>query len=403
MNLHNKIKNKKVNIVIYKTKNINIKNIQLPNNFNIIEITNDNDFYYTLDNGYIDVVISEIVPDNNTLFMYNDVIFVTVSNKVSINKTPNHYISSPIIQSQLDTLVLILQEEINNKHQLQQYTEISDEYFYVIDEHMKTVSLDTEMKLKYISTNLSKCLKYNPIELLKVNFKDLLHKKFDEGIWEHICYVAKLGESWEGDIRLKDRKGNSVWLYAKLINNTHDYSIIFEDITNKKRLEMAVITDDLTGLYNRRHFNKKVAEYLNTAKRKQENISLIMLDVDNFRKYNDTYGHTKGDEILKLISKNISECCKRSNDYIFRLGGEEFAVLFQVDLPEQSLIVADKIMKTIKDLKIEHSASDSGYLTVSMGVTSHEALLFETPEDLYITTDLKLFEAKHKGKNIYIS
>lgn len=402
IHLQKDIKNK-ANILIYKTSNIKLKNISFPKNFNIIQITNDNDFYYHLDSGFIDVVVSEIVPDDETIFMYENVIFVTVSNKVSIENLPTHYISSPINQSQLNKLVLLLQDEITSKQNLQHYAELSDEYFYVIDEHIKTVSLDSEMRIKYISTNLSNTIKHNPIELLQVDFNDLIHNDFDKGIWEHICYVLRLGEIWEGEILLKDRKNESIWLFAKIINNINDYSIIFQDITSKKRLELALITDELTGIYNRRHFNKKVSEYLNTAKRKKENISLIMFDVDNFRQYNDTYGHLQGDKVLKQLSDEVSKCCQRSNDYIFRLGGEEFAVLFQVDYSEQSLIVADKIMKTIRDLDIEHSTSKDGYLTVSMGVTSHEAILFDNIEDLYITTDLKLFEAKNKGKNRYIS
>ncbi len=169
-----------------------------------------------------------------------------------------------------------------------------------------------------------------------------------------------------------------------------------------KKLENASYTDSLTGAHNRRYFNLVYDREIKRAKRGKNYITFMMLDIDFFKQYNDTYGHIKGDYALKSVVKVLKEVLKRPSDYVFRLGGEEFGVLL-VDTDElDSAKMAQKICDRIKKEKIKHENSKvNDYLTISIGVIcciADEAL----DENALITcADNMLYKAKENGRDRY--
>ncbi|MBU0631158.1 diguanylate cyclase [bacterium] len=170
-----------------------------------------------------------------------------------------------------------------------------------------------------------------------------------------------------------------------------------------KKLENASYTDSLTNLHNRRYFNMVFDREVKRAKRARSQITFMMLDVDFFKQYNDTYGHIEGDLALKAVAKVLKSVLKRPSDFVFRLGGEEFGVLATDIDEEDSAALAQKICTEMENSKIPHSANKvSKYLTLSIGVVSCIADETLNEEDIIKQADKKLYEAKKNGRNRYI-
>ncbi len=165
-------------------------------------------------------------------------------------------------------------------------------------------------------------------------------------------------------------------------------------------LERLSNSDGLTGIPNRRYFDYMFKKLLASGTRLAIPISLLLMDIDNFKLYNDTYGHLAGDDCLKLISGAIHDTIKRESDFIARYGGEEFViVLFGVE-PKTAAELAENIREHIFGLKIPHSASSvSGWVTVSIGVVSCIPEPSVSPEKMIDRADKALYAAKSHGKN----
>jgi len=165
-------------------------------------------------------------------------------------------------------------------------------------------------------------------------------------------------------------------------------------LTEKENLEEEVrrlsITDDLTGLYNHRHFFKTLESELTRMKRQKTSLSLLMLDVDNFKRYNDSHGHVEGDRVLKKIGEIIKHSIRHNVDSGYRYGGDEFASLLIGASLEQALTIAERIRLTIEEAGFED-------ITVSVGLAE-----FQDGFDLerfVKSADDAMYVAKHSGGN----
>ncbi|MCL6603212.1 MAG: diguanylate cyclase [Paenibacillus sp.] len=164
-------------------------------------------------------------------------------------------------------------------------------------------------------------------------------------------------------------------------------------------IEKISITDELTGLYNRRYFNKIFREEAEKAKNTKQYLSYIMLDIDYFKKYNDSYGHYEGDNVLRMLGEKFKELAARANGFVFRLGGEEFGMIIPGFAPQQSHEFAEDIRKNVEDLQIEHIMSpDYGVITVSIGVAVVRVDGLRE-EDIYKLGDDALYQSKAEGRN----
>ncbi len=159
-------------------------------------------------------------------------------------------------------------------------------------------------------------------------------------------------------------------------------------------------TDSLTELYNRRYFNDVAPKLLSLAQRQNQFLSFFILDVDNFKDYNDNYGHNEGDKVLKLVADAIRSNVQRGDDFVFRLGGEEFAGVILSSQKSTQVDMIERLCHLIESLKIEHSYSDiSKYITVSIGIRTISPEDNISLEELYKSADAELYKAKFSGKN----
>ncbi len=168
------------------------------------------------------------------------------------------------------------------------------------------------------------------------------------------------------------------------------------------KLKVASQTDVLTGLYNRRFFNEVYLREWKNAVRVKSSLALLMIDIDYFKKYNDTYGHLQGDECLFAVAREIQSAVKRPRDVAARFGGEEFIVLLPETDSEGAAIVAQTLMDSIANLNLEHAGSPlTNRLTVSIGIADIIPEDASTMDCLLNRVDAALYTAKNAGRNCY--
>ncbi len=184
---------------------------------------------------------------------------------------------------------------------------------------------------------------------------------------------------------------------AVALKNAHLFTIIRKE---KAHLEKLAVTDDLTRLYNHRYFVKRLKEELKRAKRYNNSISCIMLDIDNFKGVNDTYGHQSGDRVLQQVAKVITSSV-RETDVVARYGGEEFAVILPHTDRESAFNLANRIRKAIKGFKFD-VLKEGEQITASIGVSTYPHPAIKEIDDIIRRADSGLYQAKNRGKDVVI-
>lgn len=170
--------------------------------------------------------------------------------------------------------------------------------------------------------------------------------------------------------------------------------------TANQRLKRLVGVDALTGIANRRHFDRSLDRELRRARRDAQPLSLIFLDLDEFKSYNDTYGHSRGDQVLRLVAQTLDETFRRGGDFVARYGGEEFAVVLPGVDARRAALYAERLRRRIWRLAIPYGASAAtDRVTISGGVATVSASMIATPDQLLLAADKALYRAKCLGRN----
>ncbi|MCF4998968.1 diguanylate cyclase [Pseudomonas syringae] len=164
-------------------------------------------------------------------------------------------------------------------------------------------------------------------------------------------------------------------------------------------LELIATHDSLTGLANRRLFERSLEIEFARGARQSSPLSLIMVDIDFFKRYNDAYGHVAGDHCLTQVALALKGCCQRKSDLAVRYGGEEFAVLLPDTDIHGALAIAGQIRRSVIDKHIIHSGSPTGYLTVSLGCHTFIPTGRDNVEAFIQRADAALYQAKNAGRN----
>jgi diguanylate cyclase (GGDEF)-like protein/PAS domain S-box-containing protein len=233
---------------------------------------------------------------------------------------------------------------------------------------------------------------------------------------------------WENIITNASKSGacSFEWLYCKkdgqvfpaevtlspiTLRSQNVFQITIRDITERKKaeetlnryhdfLENLSVTDGLTGIANRRRFDQCIDMEWRRAIRNKSPISLIMMDIDYFKTFNDSYGHLAGDDCLNKLARCLNESLRRPMDLAARYGGEEFACILPETNIEGALCVCKNIRQRVYDLNIQHSYSKvSDRISVSMGVASLIPDIKQSYLDLMKAADDCLYSAKENGRN----
>lgn len=280
----------------------------------------------------------------------------------------------------------------------------------IIDTNVITSSTDLNGIITDVSEALCKISGYSKEELIGKKHNILRHPDMKEELYEDLWKTVKAGKIWKGELK-NIKKDGSFYFVDCVVSPTEDingsiigFSSIRHDITDKKRIEELSIRDQLTGLHNRRYFNIIFPLEIKRAIRYKSFLSFAMFDVDFFKQYNDIYGHQEGDNVLSLIGKTFRSKLQRPNDFTFRLGGEEFGILFTTDSCQSAELITQGIREAVQELSIAHKGSSvEAVVTASIGmvcVDFSKELAYNFDEDkLYKMADDELYKAKNDGRN----
>ncbi len=167
-----------------------------------------------------------------------------------------------------------------------------------------------------------------------------------------------------------------------------------------QELQRLSMTDGLTGIANRRMFDMSLAREWRRCLRLSKPLSIVMLDVDYFKKYNDRYGHQEGDDCLVAVANEVSRAAPRPGDLVARYGGEEFVMILSETTESGANLVADRIRRQVERLNLPHKDSPYGHVTVSCGISSVQPTTGLTPEMLVKSADNALYLSKNQGRNM---
>jgi len=280
--------------------------------------------------------------------------------------------------------------------------------------------LDYEIALVLLDVQMPGMDGYETAELMRINNrtknipiifitansieKDHIFKGYDAGgvdfltkPIEPIILKSKVGIFLELHRQKKELEYKTFELNAKVV----EMEELQHQLEQKNRqLKTISNMDGLTGIHNRRFFDEILVREWYRNMREGKSLSILMMDIDYFKPYNDTYGHAAGDDALKAVADAITRTMKRRSDSLSRYGGEEFVAILPDTEEPGALEIAEKILVAVREMNIEHTTSPIGdKLTISIGVGSEIPLKGNNPMTLVKRADNALYTAKEKGRN----
>ncbi|MEI7374728.1 diguanylate cyclase [Dickeya chrysanthemi] len=215
--------------------------------------------------------------------------------------------------------------------------------------------------------------------------------------------------SWRSDFRICAENGDVRWIHTEAsASHPGDGSIVFYgsmlDVTELKQsetlLQVLAQTDSLTGIANRRHFDERYQHLWRQQESMQKPLSLLMIDIDRFKRFNDSYGHSKGDACIKSVVETLAAQLPSSECLLGRYGGEEFIMVLPETDHRQALILAERCRQAVESMEIPHTKSPQGVVTVSIGVAAAKpGETGSSMAQLSNDADQALYRAKHQGRN----
>ena len=345
------------------------------------------------------VVIYLLSKRMSTFINYNINSLIQAFSKASLNNEKIN--TEELTYKEFVSLADNLNKTLENKNMVEKKLQ---DYIQIVNQNVIISTTNKEGIIIDVSEAFCKVSGYSKDELIGKTHSLVRHPETSNDFYKDMWNQLLSGKEWRGEIKNKSKDGKVYWVYAIitpiLINNEIEgFTAIRTNITDKKYIEQLSITDELTKLYNRRFFNNKIEEEINRAKRENKTLCLLILDIDYFKQYNDTYGHQKGDFVLESVAKVLANKTNRASDFAFRIGGEEFAIITSLE-KDKTIEFAQLIKEDIENLKIEHKASEiSKYVTISIGAVSKMAIEIKDSDELFKEADDNLYEAKKLGRN----
>jgi diguanylate cyclase (GGDEF)-like protein/PAS domain S-box-containing protein len=274
------------------------------------------------------------------------------------------------------------------------------------------ILIDARSLLRYVSRSAEPVLGLRPKDILGKSCFDLVHPDDRESVKSATTRLNGVDSVSTVVFRHYRGDGTLAWVESKfkLASEPSDparteFLCVIRDVTERKRMEdeltqlnrrltQLAATDGLTSLTNRRAFDGFLRREYETC----EEIAVLLFDIDNFKGYNDTYGHQAGDRCLQAVAKAIGDATANTSGLSARYGGEEFAVVLPSTTEDAALKVAESIRLTVRALGIPNTASSRGYITISAGVAARNRATLDEAA-LVGEADTALYEAKRLGRN----
>jgi diguanylate cyclase (GGDEF)-like protein/PAS domain S-box-containing protein len=278
------------------------------------------------------------------------------------------------------------------------------------------------MRFAYIGPQIEDLLGWAPDSWVSVqDWADRIHMEDREWAVNFCVAQSKAGVDHEADYRALKKNGDYVWIrdvvhVVRRDDGAVDSLVGFMfDISERKRteeqlaalrreLEELSFKDGLTGVANRRRFDMVMEAEWNNACRHKQPLSLLLLDIDFFKQYNDRYGHLDGDQCLKRVARLITLAADRPRDFVARFGGEEFVAVLPDTHESEAYKIASRCRDLIAGEHIPHEGSAIGkYVTVSIGLGTMSPECSDETHAFIKSIDRRLYEAKQRGRNTIVN
>ncbi len=301
-----------------------------------------------------------------------------------------------IVSIPLSWVVSIIPSKLQSKL-VNAYDKISQNA-EIIDKYVMISTTDKNGIIKTVSSYFTDITGYAANDIVGKKHNLLKHPDTPIEIHKDMWDTIKTGKVWEGELKDLNKEGNDLWIHEFISPelNTEGqikgFTSIAQDITDKKNIEKLSITDNLTGLYNRHKLEDVLSCEMARFERYNSNFSIILFDIDFFKKVNDNYGHLVGDDVLIHLA-NILKKNARLTDIVSRWGGEEFLIVAGETQLESACLFAEKLREIIAN----YPFPTVGEITISCGIAQYASK--ETASDFIIRADNALYKAKRSGRN----
>lgn len=295
----------------------------------------------------------------------------------------------------------------------------SEELYRVITEHCSDIisKHTAEGDFLYASPSSKTLLGFEAEELIGTNFYDYLHPEDLLLTQNTVEYLKTANEISLPPYRMRTKQGEYLWFETNIRiigtpeHDSRELVCVSRDISARKKSEQQLLKtnellqkistiDALTGLANRRSFDDNYAREWRHGLRSATPLSIILLDIDYFKRYNDSYGHHEGDLCLQQVARALRRAAKRPGDLIARYGGEEFIILLPSTDETGAAYVAEQLRYEIEQLGIPHIRSDvSTIVTASLGHATLVPSVELSSQELLVRADRALYQAKQEGRN----
>lgn len=332
-------------------------------------------------------------------------IFIPKSNVLNSMKSNNRLsafllaVTILIISVPLSWLISIIPSSLQSKL-ANAYDEIKRKS-EIIDKNVMISKTALSGIISDVSSSFLEITGYARSEVLGKSHNILRHPDTPPEVYLDMYRTITSGNIWEGDIKDLSKKGEAFWVHMVITpeldedGNVDAYIGIAQDITDKKTIEKMSITDTLTGLFNRRSLEATLNHEIAMFERYRNVFSLILFDIDHFKKVNDTFGHQTGDDVLVKIAEIIKGNA-RETDYVCRWGGEEFIIIVSGLDSNGAFEFAQKLRSLVE----EYSFPEVGTVTISCGVVQFKSN--ESSHEFTSRADIALYKAKKAGRNTVV-
>ena len=267
----------------------------------------------------------------------------------------------------------------------------------MVDKYVLILSIDKNGIITDVNEAFTNAVKYTKDELIGGKFSILMSKDEEKTSLEEMVKSLQVDNKWVGELKgltkIKEVIWMGVYIESKIIDNIHiGYRAVCKNLTDRKRIEELSVTDKLTGLYNRLKLDEVLTMRIEEFKRYKTEFSILLLDIDDFKKINDTYGHDVGDYVLKTVAKTLKENT-RTTDVVGRWGGEEFIIVCENTNLDGSKTLAEHL----RDIVYKTNFEKVGNITISLGIAQFKEN--DTISSVFKRADNRLYIAKTTGKN----
>jgi len=309
----------------------------------------------------------------------------------------------------------ILQQEIAGHRQAERALRESQERYRALVENASDLVFKTDIRGNFTFANIAtmRITEYDEEELIGKNYLELVHPDMrQEALDVFTNQLNKKTGSMYSEFLIRTKSNKEIWLgqNTQIILEDDEitgFQAVSRDITDRKRLERELkeseeryrnlsIIDDLTQLYNSRHFYNQLRAEIDRLERHDHPLTLLLLDIDDFKIFNDTYGHIEGDQVLYRLGCVIKRCLRKT-DSAYRYGGEEFTILLPITTKEEGRVIAERIREELKKENFSPVPDKEIHLTISIGLAQYRH--GEDMKSFVNRVDHLMYRGKKSGKD----